>query len=107
MRNTTISSSIASVVSRVIDSVVVAGSAVRNFHRPALMGERALKRENMGYWQESYQLCLALGTGQLGLPGGKPAAAFKPAAARHCDITAMTGHTSLSTATSVRRQARG
>lgn len=107
MRNTTISSSIASVVSRVIDSVAVAGSAVRNFHRPALMRERTLQSANLGYWQESYQLCLALGTGQLGLPGAKPAAAFKPAAARHCDITAMTGHSTPSTATSVRRGGRG
>lgn len=100
MRNTTISSSIASVVSRVITSVVVAGSAVRNF-LPALM------RERMGYWHESYQLCLASDAGHLGLPAGKPAAAFKPAAARHCDIATTTGHTALSTATSVRLRARG
>lgn len=44
MRITTISSTIASVVNHVIDSVVVAGVAVRTFLHLALM------REHMGYW---------------------------------------------------------
>lgn len=44
MRSTTISSSIASVVTRVIDSVAVAGSALRMAPRLMLM------REHLGYW---------------------------------------------------------
>ena len=62
MRNTTISSSIASVVNRVITSVAVAGNGLRNFLRHVLM------HEHMGNWQELCQPGLKCGKVDLSRP---------------------------------------
>lgn len=101
MRNTTISSSIVSVVSRVIDSVAVAGNSVRSFLRLALM------RERLGYWQEPCQPGIAFCGDHLGHQLGKPASGYKPDAKRQADIAAFAFYATPSRATSVRLTTRG
>lgn len=82
MRNTTISSSIASVVCRVIASVAVAGIAVRTFLHLTLM------REHMGYWRELCQPGFDFGGNQRGYCGSNPMPGSKPGLLRRFGISA-------------------
>ena len=83
MRITSISSTIVSVVSRVIDSVVFAGRAVRTFLHLTHM------REHMGYWLEPCQSGFASAGDRLGLQQpGNPKPGKQPGLLRLIGITA-------------------
>ncbi|MEM7474394.1 MAG: hypothetical protein AAF483_05320 [Planctomycetota bacterium] len=84
MRITTISSSIASVVCRVIDSVAGTG-AVRNFLTLTQLGNM---RERMGNWQGLCQMRFALPDGEMRYLGSEtlslqPTQPGKPGGKRH------------------------
>lgn len=78
MRNTSISSSIASVVNRVIASVAAAGIAVRTVLHLTFM------REHMGYWLEPCQPGFAFSYDQRGRDLGNPQSGYKSGELRHC-----------------------
>ena len=97
MRITTITSSIASVVSRVIDVVASAG-AVRTFLHLTLM------REHLGSWQAPCQFEFAYASNCSGYPRANPMPG-KPGGEcrlRHSDMYAPTVCTTQTRLTSVR-----
>lgn len=101
MRNTIISSSIASVVSRVIDSIAVAGSAVRTILRLTFMRERA------GYWLEPCQPEFALACNHLGYQLGKLKPGIKPGHLGQFGILAHAAYPAASRLASVRANRQG
>lgn len=102
MRNTTISSSIASVVCRVIASVAVAGIAVRTFLHLTFM------REHLGYWRELGQPGSDFGGNQQGyFHPSNPMSGSKPGLLRHFGISAPAYCPSPSRLASVRANRQG
>ncbi len=102
MRNSTISSSIASVANRVIDCVaVVAGSAVRRFLH------LTLHREQMGYWLEPCQSGFDFAEGMRLVRLGNPQPGSKPGLQRRFGIVALAVCPAPSRLTSVRTTRQG